>query len=115
MALPRPDNAEVFNVHPTGEQYTEFFSRALVRTQDLEVVRLVMPAGSELKEHGVEGALTLQCVEGVIELEACGKRVCLRENEMTYLQAREVHAVHAIKNAVVLLTIVLHKAEPALH
>ncbi len=111
MALLRPEHTDVFNIHPTGEQYTEFFSRVLIRTPDMEVMRFVLPAGQEMREHRLHGAVTLQCVEGLIELLACGQTVRLRESEMTFLSACDNHSLKAIKNSVLLMTLVLHKSD----
>ncbi len=115
MALCRPDHGEVFNIHPTGEQYTEFFSRAIVRTPELEVIRLVLPRGESLREHGFAGDCTLQCVEGRVQLDVGGQQVLLRESEMTCLAAHQLHALHALTHAVVLVTIVLHKSGVVVH
>ncbi|MDI1302629.1 MAG: cupin domain-containing protein [bacterium] len=113
MALPRPESGEVFNIHPTGEQYTEFFTRAIVRTDELEVIRFVLPQGNTLREHKVAGDCTVQCIEGAIELTAHGKTVRLVEGEMTYIAACAQHAVLALKNSVILVTMVLHKSNHA--
>lgn len=113
MALPRPDCGEVFNIHPTGEQYTEFFTRALIRSDELEVARLVLPDAAVVKRHAVPGDTTLQCIEGHIELEAGEQRVYLKENEMTYIAAGTAHTIRAMHDAVVLLTMVLHKSQGA--
>lgn len=109
MALPRPESGEVFNIHPTGEQYTEFFTRAIVRTDELEVIRFVLPQGNTLREHKVVGDCTVQCIEGMIESVAHGKTMRLIEGEMMYIAACAQHAVRALKNSVILVTIVLHK------
>ncbi len=110
MALCRPEHGEVFNIHPTGEQYTEFFSRAVVRTPELEVIRLVLPRGEVLRQHHYVGECTVQCVEGEVLLDVDGRQARLRENEMTFLAAHQAHGLQAIDHAVVLVTIVMHKS-----
>lgn len=110
MSLPRPESGEVFNVHPTGEQYTEFFTRAIIATDELEVIRFVMPEGSSLKEHCFAGDATLQCVEGRLSLTAHGKTSRLKECDMAFLAGGAPHSITAEKNTVFLMTMVRHKA-----
>lgn len=82
-------------------------SAALVKTDDFEVVQLVVPSGRELPEHHVDGPITLYCLEGSVRLGLLQGDVELRAGEWLYLQGGEKHSVSAIEDSRVLLTIVL--------
>ena len=80
---------------------------ALFKAEDLEVMRLVLPAGKKLLNHHVPGAITLQCLEGEVELFAHQQSKVLQAGEMMYLGGGEPHELLARRDASVLLTVLL--------
>jgi quercetin dioxygenase-like cupin family protein len=107
MALPHAKSGQLIDVHPLGTRITEAFSHALFKTQQLELIRLVLPRGKGMPEHAVPGAVTIQCLEGAIELHAHQTSQTVRAGELVYLAGGEPHALHALEDASVLLTILL--------
>jgi quercetin dioxygenase-like cupin family protein len=77
----------------------------------MELIRLVLPKEKPLPEHRVEGEMTLLCLEGEIAFDAHGRTTILRPNEMVYLAGGEPHAVRANKDAIALMTILLHPGD----
>ncbi len=114
MALQHARPGEVVRVQPQGGSVQEARTETLIKTDDLEVIRLAAPAGKAIPTHQVPGEITLQCLEGVVEL-ACGDvNRRLAAGELTYLSGATPHAVRAIEDASVLLTILLqHKTTQA--
>ncbi len=73
MALPHAAPAEVVDVRPYGARIGGAQSVALFKSDDeLEVMRLVLPAGGHMPSHQVVGEITLQCLEGAVDVTAGG-------------------------------------------
>ena len=51
---------------PWARRWPGARSHALFKSNDLEVMRIVLRAGQELPPHTVSGEITLQCLEGRI-------------------------------------------------
>ncbi|MBI1890310.1 MAG: cupin domain-containing protein [Burkholderiales bacterium] len=109
MALPHAQSGQLINVRPHGNELSAAPSRALVKTQELEVMRLVLPAGKTMPAHQVPGEVTLLCLEGAVELQAHGKSQVMRAGDLVYLRGNEPHALRAIEDASLLHTILLKR------
>lgn len=116
MALERLLPGETEALVPEGPLPAEFESRALFKSQDLEVIRLVMPEGRRMLDHRVDGEITLQCVKGCVDVishaldsEDPRPKARLTEGELLYLQRGEPHQLLAVVASVVLLTIALRE------
>ena len=59
----------------------------LVKTADLELLRLILPAGKEIPTHQALGEITIHCLEGRVELTAEGKTQELGPGQLVYLAA----------------------------
>ena len=79
----------------------------LVKTPRLEVIRLVLPAGKRIPPHAVARELTVQCLSGSVVFEACEKRQTLAPGDLLYLEGGELHALEALENVTLLVTILL--------
>ena len=109
MSLPHAASGDLINIAPLGDQLESAVSTAFMKTEHLELMRLVLQAGKSMPEHSVEGDVTLQCLEGRVELEAHGKRQALGPGQMVYLAPGVPHALHARENASVLMTVLLNQ------
>ena len=72
-------------------------------------MRLVMPAGKELHDHAVEGPITMQCLEGVIEVTAHGSSKTMHAGDLMYLGSKVPHSLRATEDASILVTIVVER------
>jgi quercetin dioxygenase-like cupin family protein len=72
----------------------------------------VLRAGEILPPHQVYGETTLLCVEGEVDVEGEGQRCRLRPGQLVLLPARARHAVQAVEDASLLVTIQLPPGEP---
>lgn len=104
MALQRPVSGELIDIRPLRDRLADTPSTALVRTDDFEVMRMVLPAGKSVPQHHVPGELTIQCLEGTVELQAHGKTQALRAGDLVYLECDVPHALYALENAAILVT-----------
>ena len=111
MALQHAASGERIVLQRGEDDIAHFTSVALVRTDHMELMRLVLPKERPMPEHRVEGEMTLLCLEGEIAFDAHGRTIILRPNEMVYLAGGEPHAVRANKDAVALMTILRHPGD----
>ena len=109
MAIAHAAPGEVVDVQPLGDQLGEARTAALFKTDGLEVMRLVMPAGKTMPSHWVKGEVTIQCLEGEVDLIAGGLTRRMRAGQLVWLEGAVDHALTAVQPSSVLLTIVLRK------
>ena len=111
MAIPHAAPGEVIDVRPLGEAVGETKTRALIKTDAVEVLRLVVPAGKQVAEHRAQGEITVQCLEGRVEFTTGEQSRELSAGDLLYLSAAQPHAVRGIEDASLLVTMLLkHKA-----
>ena len=85
----------------------------LVKTPGLELIRLVLPAGKEVHKHIAPGEITVQCLEGRVAFIAGESTRELAAGQILYLNAGEPHALKAIEDSSVLLTLLLPQTSAA--
>ena len=108
MALPHATSGQVVRVgREAGESLSQFSSIALAKTEQMELIRMTVPAGRALAEHAVRGQVTLQCLEGEVAFDAHGRTAILRAGELVYLEGGAPHALRANADSLLLLTILL--------
>lgn len=107
MSLPHASSGQLIDIRPLGAQLSSAPSRAILKSSSLELMRMVLPAGKTVAEHQVPGEITIQCLEGRVELSAHGNRQMLRAGDMVYLEGGVPHALHAQEDASLLVTILL--------
>ena len=107
MAIEHASSGQVIDVSPLGQAVATSITTTLVKTATLEVIRLVIPKGKDLPEHRAPGEITLQCLEGEVDLTAAGSTRRMAAGQMLYLDAGVPHSLTGIRDASVLLTILL--------
>lgn len=106
MALPHAAAGEIIRIEPMGSTVIEGTkTHAFVKAGRFEAARLVLPRGSAIAPHSVAGPITLYCIEGAITLEA-NRTVEMRAGDWLYLEGGETHALKAIEDSSLLLTII---------
>ena len=109
MAISHAKPGEVVDVRPLGAALGSAQTKTLVRAAQVEVIRLVVPAGKTIDEHKAKGDIIVQCLEGRVAFTAFGKTQNLEAGKLMYLPTGEPHRVEGIENASLLLTILLPK------
>lgn len=102
MATPHAVPGEIVDLSNSSGQPT----RALFRTGLVELVRLGLPAGKTIPSHQAPGELIVHCLSGRVEFTTMGRTVTLEPGQLLHLLAAEPHAVHAVDDSQLLLTIV---------
>jgi quercetin dioxygenase-like cupin family protein len=106
MALPHARSGDLITVQALGAQLAHTPTHTLVQSPHLELFRMVLPAGKAVPQHQVPGPITVQCLEGELAFEAAGQAHTLHAGELVYLAGGEPHALLAITDTSLLVTLV---------
>jgi len=106
MAIQHAQSGEIISL-PLGAATATSKTTTLVKTGDIEVIRLVLPAGKEIPSHKAPGEITVQCLEGRVAFTAHGKTHELAAGQMLYLAVGVPHALTAAEDSTVLVTILV--------
>jgi quercetin dioxygenase-like cupin family protein len=110
MSIQHAAPGEVVNLL-LGDVLANTKTSTLFKTADLELIRLVLPAGKVIPTHKAPGEITVQCLEGRVLFSAAGKTQDLTACQLLYLAAEQPHAVQAIENSSLLVTMLLPKIQ----
>lgn len=109
MSIPHAESGQAIDVAPFGAALPEQRTMALFKSAQLEVMRLVLLAGKSMPAHQVAGELTIQCLEGRIDVRVEGQSTVLQPGQLMFLLGNVPHSVTALDNATALVTLVLCK------
>ena len=112
MALEHAEPGQPIDISPLGAALRESLTHAILKTHSIELMRVVLRASEVLPRHHVRGELTLLCIEGSAEVTIEGKACQLRSNQLVLLSAQVRHAVRALEDTSLLLTIQLPAGAP---
>lgn len=79
MAINHAASVETIDIRPFGVTLRKAISRTLIRSDHLEVFRLVLPACNMIPDHKLPrvcqlpSVITIQCLEGAVESQAHGR------------------------------------------
>ncbi|MGH1538587.1 MAG: cupin domain-containing protein [Gammaproteobacteria bacterium] len=106
MATQHASPGEIVNLETWADDQPDSRTKAIVKTDEMELIRLSLPLGKEIPNHKVSGPITVHCIKGKIEFTAMGATQELSQWELLHLMPGEPHSVTAIEDSVVLLTII---------
>ena len=95
MAIPHSESGEIIDIRPLQSRLKDCVTSTLIKTDDLEVLRLVVLAGLSIDRHQVPGEVTVQCLEGRVIFDAGGRDRELVPGTMLYLQGETPHALRS--------------------
>ncbi|MGE8655866.1 MAG: cupin domain-containing protein [Achromobacter sp.] len=107
MALVHANPLDVIDLLPPRESTAvdAAVSLSLLRTVNVQLIRLVLPAQHRMPSHRVPGELTLQCLSGHVDIETPARTCTLAAGQLVMLPPDEPHCLYARAPAVVLLTL----------
>ena len=111
MALSHAQPAQAWSVAPFGELLGQQRSVALFKSTQLEVIRLVLLDGRSMPIHHAPGDVTIQCIEGELDVRTQELSTALHPGQLLYLRAHQAHAITARRAASALLTFVLRPGQ----
>lgn len=107
MATPRATPGDLIDVRPLGPALTSAKSITLLRTDHLEVVRLVLPAGKRIPEHRAPGEITVQCLEGTLKFGTEAVVQTMRAGDLLFSLPGQAHWLEALDDTSLLVTLYL--------
>lgn len=105
MAIPHAQPGGLIDVRPFGSALNGARTTALIKTPNLELIRLVVPRGKEIPTHATRGEITVQCLEGRIAFTTDGVTHEMTTGQLLSLPAEQPHSVLGIDDASLLVTI----------
>ncbi|PPK76310.1 hypothetical protein B0F87_104403 [Methylobacter tundripaludum] len=107
MATHHAAPGEIVDLASWADDLPNEKTKAIIKTNEIELARLVIPKGKEYPNHKVSGPIVVQCVQGKIELTAMGTTQELHSGQLLYLAAGELHSLKGVEDSVILLTILI--------
>ena len=107
MAQEHVPSGQIASVRPLGADLGTARTTALLKSEQLEVVRIVLLAGCEFREHRAPGEITVQCLEGCIEFTTPQGAQTMAAGDFIHLRRNEPHALKATVDSSALLTLCL--------
>ena len=109
MALFHANSGQPIDVVPLGAGLPDARTVALFKTDELEVMRVVLHEGRSFPPHKVSGEITIHCIEGKIEVTADERIQVLHAGQLMYLSGGVLHSLLGLEDASALVTIVVRK------
>lgn len=109
MAIPHAASGQLIDVQPLAGKLLEARTVALFKSEELEVMRLIVPAGKSVPSHQVKGEITVQCLEGEVAFTAEGKTQQMKAGQLLWLAGSVEHGLTAVRDASLLVTLHLRK------
>lgn len=81
----------------------------LVKTPQVKVIQLIVPAGQDVPTHQAQGELLVHCLDGRVSLFALGNTYDLSPGQLLHLSIDEPFSIRGIDKASVLLTLIAAK------
>lgn len=107
MALTHAQYGQLIDLKPLADGATDSPSTSLIKTEQLQLMHMVLHAGQTLPEHKVAGELSLQCLAGRVRLRTPGHELPLAAGQLIVLRGGEPHALVAELDSCLLLTLLL--------
>lgn len=104
-------SSEVINLETLKGDMEVDASYALVKTEDMEVIRMALPEGKTISEHQVSGEMSVLCLKGNIQFQVGGVVRNLSEEDWMYLKRRETFSYSVKQDTILLLTILFASGE----
>ncbi|MGM0546883.1 MAG: cupin domain-containing protein [Bacteroidota bacterium] len=105
MAQRKIAPSEVINLYSLPNDLPDDATLALMKTRDMEVIRMILPKEKDITEHSVDGQISVQCLEGKTEFYVEGEKHILTSGDWLYLNRNQPHALKAIRDSILLVTI----------
>ena len=106
MATHHAAPGEIVNLETWAEDLPEEHSKIIARIEQMELARLVLPAGEVVGKHHIDGPLVIHCLSGAVDITALGQERNLGSGELIYLPAGEKFTMTARHHSLVLITFV---------
>jgi quercetin dioxygenase-like cupin family protein len=113
MAIPHSAPGDLIDVRPLGSALASARTHALFKSDDLELIRIVLAAGQDLPMRTVAGEITLQCIEGSADVSYNAGVRRLEAGQLMLLSGGDMHGLRGVQDTSLLLTIALKRGAEA--
>ncbi len=108
MALTHAQPLDLINLRPLGAELTPTRSHSLLRTDRLQLMRIVLLAGQGLPPHHLAGEVCLQCIEGLVVLRTSAGEKVLQPGYAIVLPPGAQHALKAEQDSSLMVLMLQH-------
>lgn len=108
MAIHHARAGELVDLNDWPPDVSSDQSHTIIINDDIELGRLILHKGKEIPEHSISSPILIQCMEGTVEIRTQRARQSIGQGQLIYLQANDPHALTALEDAIVLLTIMFN-------
>jgi quercetin dioxygenase-like cupin family protein len=112
MAIPHAASGQVIDIQPLAGQLQETRTVALFKSDELEVMRLILPAGKTVPPHHVKGELTVQCLEGEVAFTAA-TAPSMKAGQLLWLEGGVEYSVTAVQRCLAAGDAAFARLEPS--
>lgn len=98
-----PTTGRVIHV-PLGADLAQAQSATLLETNQLQLIRLVVPAGKEIPPLRMPTEVTVHLIEGEVRFFHDGLETEMLPGDVIFLCPQELHSLRGIKDSTVLVT-----------
>ncbi len=109
MAIEHATSGQLIDVHPLADKLPNAKTFALFKSDQLELMRMVLPAGKSVPSHHVKGEVTVQCLEGEIDFTAGGHTQRMKAGQLIYLAGGVEYSLTSVRDSSLLVTLVLSR------
>lgn len=105
MALTHAQPLDTIDLQPLGESLAATPSTSLIKTDSLQLMRVVLRRGETFAEHRVRGEITVHCLEGEAALSTPTRECLLTAGQLVLLAGGEPHGLRAVTDTSLLVTL----------
>ncbi len=108
MALPHAQPLDIIDLRPLGADLAPTRSHSLLRTDKLQLMRIVLLAGQGLPTHQQAGEVCLQCIEGLLVVNTSAGDKVLQPGYAIVLPPGAQHALKAEQDSSLMVLMLQH-------
>jgi len=105
MSLPHVKSGQVIDLMNLPGEMPSDTTFALVKTSQMEIIRMVLTEGKKIPQHKVLGEISVQCLQGKVIFKAEELEQTLEAGCWLYLDGSIPHSLEALVSSVLLVTV----------
>jgi quercetin dioxygenase-like cupin family protein len=110
MPDPMTEPGEIVDIRLPEAPLGPFQVTTMVKTDDLQVIRLIVSPGQDVPTHEIQGEMLILCLHGRVTLTALGRSLELKAKQMLQYSTGEPFSVRGIEKALLLIIVALPKS-----
>lgn len=99
-------SGDCINLKKLRDELDKDTTYALVKTNDMEVIRMALPHGKTVEQHSIDSEISVLCLKGEIMFSIDGKGLKLTSNDWLYLDKQQTFSYSVKSDSILLVTYV---------